>query len=87
MSKKNKPTNIRTCIVTNQKFNKQELIRMVVKDRKVYLDLEEKSLGRGYYIKPSLEILNMAIEKKILQRKLKTNIEKEFIDKLKQYCK
>lgn len=87
MSKKNKPINIRTCIVTNEKFEKNQLIRIVIKDGNVSIDLDGNKQGRGYYIQPKLDVLNKAIERKIFQRKAKISLQAQLIEQLKKYCK
>lgn len=66
---------LRTCVVTNEKLPKQELLRVVrVNDNEVMLDLTGKSNGRGAYIKKDLEVLSRARKSKVLDRKLEVNI-------------
>ena len=67
---------LRTCIVTNEKLEKKELIRVVKnKEGKVFVDLTSKANGRGAYIKKDIEVLEKAKKSKILDKRLETTID------------
>ena len=61
---------LRTCVVTGEKLDKRDLLRIVRdKDLNVNIDLTGKMNGRGAYIKRDLAVLEMAIKKKSRERK------------------
>lgn len=67
---------LRTCIVTKEHLPKKDLLRIVKnKENEVFVDLTGKSNGRGAYIKKDIEVLNIAKNKKILERALETSID------------
>ena len=74
---------LRTCVVTREKFEKKDLIR-VVKDNtgKVFVDETGKANGRGAYIKKDLEVSEKAKTSKILDKHLETNIPDEIYEEL-----
>ena len=69
---------LRTCVVTNEKFEKKDLIR-IVKDNtgKIFVDESGKANGRGAYIKKDLEVLEKAKKSKILDKRLEITIPDE----------
>ena len=76
---------LRTCVVTGEKLDKRELLRIVRdKDLNVKVDLTGKMNGRGAYIKRDLAVLEMAIKKKSLERKLECNISNEVYDEIRK---
>lgn len=66
---------MRTCVVTGEKYEKRELLR-IVKDKDGNLSVDEtgKMNGRGAYIKKDLEVLNLAKKNKALEKNLECNI-------------
>lgn len=69
---------IRTCVVTKEKFPKQELIRVVRNnENQVFIDLKGKANGRGAYIKKDISVLEKAKKTKILEKALEVNIPDE----------
>jgi predicted RNA-binding protein YlxR (DUF448 family) len=75
---------LRTCVVTKEKLEKKDLIRVVKdKDNNVSVDLTGKANGRGAYIKKSIEVLEEAKKSKILERHLETTIKDEIYEELK----
>ena len=74
---------LRTCVVTNEKFEKKDLIR-IVKDNtgKIFVDESGKANGRGAYIKKDLEVLEKAKKSKILDKRLEITIPDEIYDEL-----
>ena len=74
---------IRTCVVTREKFPKQELIRVVkTKEGNFLVDLTGKVNGRGVYLKKSLEVFNKAKEKNMLARSFDGEFDIEIYDEL-----
>ena len=75
---------LRTCVVTKEKLEKKDLIRVVKdKDNNVSVDLTGKANGRGAYIKKSIDVLEEAKKSKILERHLETTIKDEIYEELK----
>ena len=55
---------LRTCVVTGEKLDKREMLRIVRdKDLNVKVDLTGKMNGRGAYIKKDIKVLEEAIKK------------------------
>lgn len=74
---------MRKCVVTQELFPKQELIRVVrTPENEVVLDITGKKNGHGAYIQKSLETLEKAQKNKALDKALKTEIPKEVYEKL-----
>lgn len=74
---------MRTCVVTREKFPKQELIRVVrTPEGNVIIDESGKANGRGAYLKRDLEVIKKAQTTKVLNRHLETTIPDEVFDEL-----
>ena len=66
---------MRTCVVTNERFPKNELLRIVrTPEGEVKADLTGKLNGHGAYIKKDEETLNKAMKSKALERHLECSI-------------
>ena len=79
---------MRSCVVTGEKLEKKDLIRIVKnKDNQVFIDLSGKANGRGAYLKKDIMVINKCIKNKILDKKLDIEIPddvyKELIDMVK----
>lgn len=76
---------LRTCVVTGEQFPKKELLR-IVKDKEgnVFVDESGKKNGRGAYIKKDINVLELAIKKKSLERRLETTIPSEVYDEIRK---
>ena len=75
---------LRTCVVTKEKYEKKELIRVVKNNEgKVFVDTTGKANGRGAYIKKDLEVLEKAKTSKALDKHLETTISDEIYEELK----
>lgn len=69
---------MRKCVVTNERFPKQELIRVVKdKDGNISVDLTGKLNGRGAYLKRDSQIIQKAMKTKKLDRHLEIEIPEE----------
>ena len=76
---------LRSCVVTGKKLDKRELLRIVrSKEGEVKVDLTGKMNGRGAYIKRDVKVLEEAIKKKSLERKLECNISNEVYDEIRK---
>lgn len=76
---------LRTCVVTNEKLPKKELIRVVRdKEGNVSVDLTGKANGRGVYLKGDIEVIEKAKRSKVLDRKLEVNVPDNIYDELKE---
>ena len=66
---------MRSCVVTREKCEKRDLLRIVkTKENEIFVDESGKMNGRGAYIKKDLKVLQTAKEKKVLDRALETTI-------------
>ena len=74
---------LRKCVVTNERYPKGELVR-IVKDNTgiVSLDLTGRKNGRGAYLKKELAVVKKAIKTKKLDRHLETTIPEEIYAEL-----
>ena len=80
---KTKKIPLRTCVVTREKFEKKDLIRVVKNnENEVFIDLTGKANGRGAYIKKDLEVLEKAKKSKVLDRHLETEVPSEIYEEL-----
>ena len=69
---------LRTCVVTKDKLEKKDLIRVVKNNNgEVFVDLTGKANGRGAYIKKDINVLNDAKRTKALEKHLETSISEE----------
>ncbi len=74
---------MRSCIVTQEKLAKKDLIRVVKnKDGEVSIDLSGKANGRGAYLKKDLEVIKKCKKNKILDRKLGIEIPDKIYEEL-----
>ncbi len=80
----NKKVPLRTCVVTREKYEKKDLLRIVrTPEKEVIIDLSGKANGRGAYIKKDIEVLNKAIKSKALERHLECDIPNEIYEEIK----
>ena len=76
---------LRTCVVTREKLEKKDLIRVVrTPDGKVEIDETGKLNGRGAYLKRDIEVINKAQKNKILNKHLEVEVNGEVFDELKR---
>lgn len=74
---------MRSCIVTKEKLEKKDLIRVVKNNKdEVFIDLTGKSNGRGAYLKKDKEVIKKCKQNKILDKHLETNIPDEIYEEL-----
>ena len=78
----------RMCVVTRQKTDKKDLLRIVKdKDGNISVDETGKKNGKGAYITKDLEVLETAKNKKILERVFETNDLGNIYDEIKNLIK
>ena len=76
---------LRTCVVTKEKLEKKDLLRIVKnKDGEVFVDETGKANGRGAYIKKTIDTLEKAIKTKALDKHLETTISDEVYEEIRK---
>ncbi len=74
---------MRMCVVTRERFPKNELIRVVkTPEGSIIVDETGKANGRGAYLKKDKEVFLKAQKSKILDRQLETNVPSEIFEQL-----
>lgn len=72
---------LRTCVVSNEKCEKKDLLRVVRNNEGlVFVDDTNKANGRGAYLKKDRDVILKAQKTKILERHLNTKIEDEIYE-------
>ena len=72
---------MRTCVVTREKCEKKDLLR-VVRDNNgnVFVDDTNKANGRGAYLKKDKDVILKAKDSKVLERHLEVKISESIYD-------
>ena len=79
---------LRRCVATMTQVPKKELLRIVrTPDGEVKIDLTGKANGRGAYIKKDINALNLAKDKKILERALEVKIDDTVYEEIEKIIK
>lgn len=74
---------MRKCLATNEVCPKSELLRVVKNNEgKIFFDYSSKANGRGPYIKCSLEAVEIARKRKVLDRALDAKVPDEVYEVL-----
>ncbi len=74
---------MRTCVVTHEKCEKRDLLRVVRNNEgKVFVDDTLKANGRGAYLKKDASVIEKARTSKILERSLEVKIDDSIYDEL-----
>ena len=77
---------MRKCVVTNERFPKGELLRVVrTPEGNVEIDTTGKKNGHGAYLKKDLEVLAKAKKSNALNKALEMDIPEEFWEELEKY--
>ena len=77
---------MRTCVVTNTKAEKRNLLRIVRTPLKeILVDTTGKLNGKGAYILKDLEVLEKAKKTKALERALDIDIPESVYEEIKKY--
>ncbi len=76
---------LRTCVITKEKLEKKDLIRVVRTPLKeVIIDSTGKQNGKGAYLKKDIEVINKARKAKILDRILEVPVPDEIYNELEK---
>lgn len=74
---------MRKCVATGEMLPKKSMLRVVrSKEGEVSVDVTGKKSGRGAYISKSIEAVEIARKKNILERQLEVKIPDEIYDEL-----
>ena len=74
---------MRTCVVTHEKCEKKDLLRVVRNNEGVvFVDDTLKANGRGAYLKKDKEVIEKARKSKVLEKHLEVSIEDKIYDEL-----
>ncbi len=74
---------MRKCVVTQERFPKKELIRVVrTPEQTIEIDVTGKKNGHGAYVSKKIETIELAKKNKALQRALEHEIPDEIYDEL-----
>ena len=74
---------MRTCVVTKEKYEKRELIRIVrTPEGNVEIDSHGKKNGKGAYLKLSTEVIEKAKKTKALDRSLEVPVPDSIYEEL-----
>lgn len=79
---------MRSCVVTKEKYEKRELLRIVrTPEGEIQIDTTGKLNGRGAYLKKDIEVINKAEKTKILERVLEIEIPESIYESARNLCK
>ena len=79
---------LRTCVITKEKLDKRDLIRVVRdKEGNIFVDLTGKANGRGAYLKKDVEVISKAQKgkalNKVFEMEVPDSVYDEIIEKIK----
>ena len=76
---------MRSCIITKEKLQKKELIRVVrTPEGEIVIDEIGKANGRGAYLKKDIEVIKKAKNNKVLNRVLEVEVPDSIYEKLEE---
>lgn len=79
---------MRTCVVTREKYPKQELVRVVrTPEGKVVIDITGKINGHGAYLKKDITVFEKAEKSKCLNKILDVEVPSNVFEELKKLVK
>lgn len=85
---KQKKIPMRSCVVTKEKLEKRDLLRIVrTPEGTVIVDKSGKSNGRGAYLKKEIDVIDKAEKTKILERVLEVEIPASIYEEARELCK
>ncbi|MBR5662307.1 MAG: YlxR family protein [Bacilli bacterium] len=74
---------MRSCVVSHEKCEKKDLLRIVrTPEKEVIIDETGKANGRGAYLKKSKEVINKAKQTKVLEKVLEVSIPDSLYDEM-----
>lgn len=75
---------MRTCVISHEKCEKKDLIRVVrTPEGNVIVDPMGKANGRGAYLKKDIAVIDKCEKSKALDRILEVSVEKQIYDELR----
>ena len=76
---------MRSCVVTSEKCEKKDLIR-VVRDNtgRVFIDDTGRANGRGAYLKKDIDVIKKCKKNKILDRRLEVEVPEAIYEELEK---
>ncbi len=84
---KTKKIPMRTCIITKEKLEKRDLLRIVrTPEQNVIIDITGKANGRGAYLKKDKEVIAQARKNKALEKVLEVNIPDSIYEEALKMC-
>ena len=79
---------MRTCVITKEKCEKRDLLRIVrTPDGSVIIDPTGKANGREAYLKKDIEVIKKAEKSKILERVLEVEVPVSVYEEAINLCK
>ena len=79
---------MRTCVITKEKCEKRDLLRIVrTPDGSVIIDPTGKANGRAAYLKKDIEVIKKAEKSKILERVLEVEVPVSVYEEAINLCK
>lgn len=74
---------MRSCVVTKERLEKKDLIRVVrTPEGNIIIDESGKANGRGAYLKKDISVIKKARDSKILERHLEVKIPDDIYEEL-----
>lgn len=78
---------MRKCVITQERFPKKELVRVVrTPEGQVQIDLTGKMNGHGAYVCAKQEVIEKAMKNKALERALDVKIDASIYEQLLKLC-
>lgn len=78
-----KKTPMRSCVITREKCEKKDLMRIVrTPEKEVIIDETGKANGRGAYLKKDKEVIEKARSSKALEKVLEVSIPDSIYDEM-----
>ncbi len=79
---------MRKCVVTNERVEKRQLLRVVkTPEGNVIFDKTGKANGRGAYVSKDLKVIEKAMKTNVLEKHLEVKIPEEIYQELIDECK
>ena len=83
MGLKQKKPVLRTCVVTKEKLEKKDLVRVIrTPEGEVDIDLKGKANGRGAYLKLDKAVILKAQKTKVLDKNLEVSVPDSIYERL-----
>ena len=73
---------MRMCVVTREKYPKNDLIRVVCFENNINVDVTGKQNGKGCYLKKDIDVINEAKKRKVLNHVFETEVAEKIYEEL-----